>query len=110
MSCRCEQCDWPIKTKQTVRIKCVRCNQDVICGEGPLPQEKPPQCTPPDKWPTWALAVAKLKAETDSGVGDTVARYAAMVGGEAFKVASKAMGIPCGCDKRQEQWNQLYPY
>jgi len=110
MSCRCPKCDWPIRTKQVVRIKCIRCEADIVCGEGPLPEEKPPQPIPRDQWPVWAGIAATRKCEGDTGVGDTVKRYADQVGGEKFKAWSASLGIPCGCVARQKRWNVMYPY
>lgn len=61
-------------------------------------------------WPKWAKLFANRRIESDIGVGDTVQRYAAKVGGEQFKRFSKWLGIPCGCTERQGEWNRLYPY
>lgn len=58
----------------------------------------------------WVRLVSYFKAPEDAGVGDTVARYAAMLGGEAFKAWSKKLGMPCGCTQRQAEWNARYPY
>ncbi len=109
MSCRCLNCDWPIYTPHAVALKCYKCATMVHCGESESIAIKTPE-NKGDKWPPWALAVAKLKTDADIGVGDTVSRYAALVGGEALKLAASAMGMPCGCTARQQQWNALYPY
>lgn len=58
----------------------------------------------------WATLVAAFRNAEDTGVGDTVQRYAAMLGGEAFKAWSKKLGMPCGCTQRQAEWNAKYPY
>ena len=63
-------------------------------------------CTP---WPLWAVAVRKLASEADRGVGDTIHRLLGS-GGEAFKATMKALGVPCGCDRRRDDWNSQYPY
>lgn len=60
--------------------------------------------------PIWVLLVSYLRTPKDTGVGDTVQRYAAMLGGEQFKVWAKKLGMPCGCTTRQKEWNLRYPY
>jgi hypothetical protein len=69
-----------------------------------------PQSVPEQDWPAWAKLLAARKAEADKGVGDTFQRLAASMGGEIFKKLTKSMGLPCGCDARQADWNRLYPY
>jgi len=59
----------------------------------------------PQQEPSWVRLVSYFKAPDDTGVGDTVQRYAAMLGGEAFKAWSKKLGMPCGCTQRQAEWN-----
>lgn len=63
-----------------------------------------------DKPPSWVGLVSYFKAPEDAGVGDTVQRYAAMLGGELFKQWSKRLGLPCGCTQRQAEWNVRWPY
>jgi hypothetical protein len=60
--------------------------------------------------PAWVGLVSYFRSPEDKGVGDTVQRYAAMLGGEAFKAWSKKLGMPCGCTQRQVEWNAKYPY
>jgi hypothetical protein len=60
--------------------------------------------------PPWVHLISYFKSPDDLGIGDTVARYAAMLGGEAFKAWSKKLGMPCGCTQRQREWNARYPY
>ena len=61
------------------------------------------------KWPAWAEAVRKLRNESDRGAGDTVARL--VPGGDQFKAGFKAVfGFDCGCERRREVLNALYPY
>ena len=62
-------------------------------------------------WPFWARTVARLRQDGEIGVGDTVARLAGNVGGEAFKRTLKDFaGIDCGCVARQEDLNRRFPY
>ncbi len=46
------------------------------------------------------------------GLGDTVAKITQATGiAKAVETVTHAAGIPdCGCKKRQEQLNQLFPY
>lgn len=61
--------------------------------------------------PTWAATIAKLKADNDTGLGDTIARVIGPVGGNAFKHYFKTIfGKSCGCKERQEALNRDYPY
>ena len=69
-----------------------------------------PQAVPYEDWPIWAKLIALRKIDSDVGVGDTVQRYAAKIGGERFKKLAKRLGIPCGCSERQAQWNTRYKY
>jgi hypothetical protein len=62
-------------------------------------------------WPVWARAIARKRIESETGVGDTVARIIAPVGGDVFKVwYRKATGRDCRCLQRQAGLNQRYPY
>jgi len=67
-------------------------------------------CANGNKLPGWVVAISLLKSDSDTGVGDTVQRYAAMLGGELFKAWAKKLGMPCGCTTRQKEWNLRYPY
>ncbi len=62
------------------------------------------------EWPKMAQAIARLRAPSEVGVGDTLARLFARVGGERFKTLAKRLGIDCGCDNRQALLNAAYPY
>ena len=66
--------------------------------------------TSPDRWPKWAVAVKQLAATEDAGVGDTLRRLFAKVGGEQFKRTARVLGVPCGCAARQVEYNQRFPY
>ena len=58
------------------------------------------------KWPLLARSAAKLAKPDEIGVGDTVQRLAAFVGGEQFK----ALVPNCGCSDRRQWLNQRFPY
>ena len=64
----------------------------------------------PLEWPAWARGVELLRFPEDVGVGDTVERWAAKVGGAQFKAMAKAVGLPCRCAQRREEWNKRFPY
>ena len=52
--------------------------------------------------------MAKRKAK---GLGDTIEQITEATGIKAVvEVFSKATGIDCGCDKRKETLNKLFPY
>lgn len=66
---------------------------------------------PRDQWPLVVKAMAIFRKETDKGVGDTLQRWAAKLGGEVFKEKyQEYMGEDCGCGNRQERMNLRYPY
>lgn len=96
-------CGHRVYSKKAGVVRCGHCGNDVECpGDGEHPRKV--------KWPAWAIALSKLRTDADAGVGDTFERHAAMVGGRVFKKLSKQLGLPCGCDARQADWNRLYPY
>lgn len=64
---------------------------------------------PFDQWPTWAKDLAQSRAPGEIGVGSTVKTQLGLLG-DAFTRALKSLGIPCGCKRRRERWDQLYPY
>jgi hypothetical protein len=74
------------------------------------PATDKPQTPKPQQTPSWVGIVSYFRTPEDTGVGDTVQRYAAMLGGEQFKVWAKKLGMPCGCTTRQKEWNLRYPY
>ena len=51
------------------------------------------------------------KKATSKGLGDTVEKITKATGiKKAVALFSKATGIDCGCDERQEKLNKLFPY
>lgn len=63
------------------------------------------------KWPKLARAVAWLRRPEDIGVGDTVARLAAVAGGDTLADwYQRIVGADCGCRNRQAGLNHRYPY
>jgi hypothetical protein len=73
---------------------------------------RPPATKPtPDqaKWPWWARELAKLAKPEDRGVGDVFHRFAGSKWKDLYIELRKALLIPCGCKRRRETWNELYP-
>lgn len=64
---------------------------------------------PRDQWPKWASAVASFAKPEDKGVGDTVKRMLGSAG-VLFQATLQALGLPCGCDQRQAEYNARFPY
>lgn len=91
---------------------CARCSKFVDSGKARTTAAAatvPPQPVPRDQWPTWAKAIAAMKADTDTGVGSTVDRLLGTFG-KVYKATLKAMGVPCGCNERRAEWDARYPY
>src|SRR3990167_9322799 len=70
-------------------------------GEAPLTP------LPYDQGPSWAKLVSKLKQSHETGVGDTIHTQAGVFG-EYFKTWAKKFGVPCGCDRRQAEYNARF--
>lgn len=64
----------------------------------------------PHPWPLYVRAIATLRHPADAGLGDTVQRLAAKVGGEHYKRLMKKLGSGCGCLVRQATLNARWPY
>jgi hypothetical protein len=54
--------------------------------------------------------VSKLRTPEDRGVGDTLERLLAKVGGRKIKHLLKLANLPCRCDDRQKWLNERFPY
>ena len=82
-----------------------------------LPPHPPPPLPPPmveipfDQWPLWAKRVKRKAKPEDLGVGDTVHRriHDRKLGRLVVRWI-KLCRIPCGCEKRRDDWNIFYPY
>ena len=96
----CEQCQRKFYTNLAI-TKCPNC----ALGRPPRPITERVTSKP-----KWIDLVSYFRLPEDKGVGDTVQRYAAMLGGEQFKAWAKKLGMPCGCTTRQAEWNARYPY
>lgn len=110
MSCRCDECGWPVHTDHQITLRCPKCSHTIECSDGPLPPVVE-RAIPLERWPSWALLLSRwFRSPEDTGVGDSFARLAERFGGERIKAFSKRWGIPCGCTARQTAWNTRYPY
>lgn len=73
-------------------------------------QAKRVEAVPRKDWPLWAAAVALGKADSDTGIGDTIKRTLG-ASGEVFEAWYKrVVGKDCGCRDRAAFLNQRYPY
>jgi len=61
-------------------------------------------------WPLLIQGIQRQRIPSDTGVGDTVERILAKMGGDQFKWVMKRLGVDCGCGSRQEWLNRVYPY
>ena len=66
---------------------------------------------PHEKWPLWSLAIARLKKEGETGLGDTITRMIGHSNSERFKAwFQRKFGKSCGCEERRVWLNRKYPY
>lgn len=95
---------------------CSRCPSYTDSGKLRLVQVRtkhtqPVQAVPRDQWPWAARIVAKMRADVDKGIGDTLQRLFAKLGGEWVKATYHTLtGKSCGCESRQRRANELFPY
>jgi hypothetical protein len=61
-------------------------------------------------WPRLARWIARRRQPGDRGVGDTLARILAPLGGDTFKRWTQRIGAECGCAARQAELNRRFPY
>jgi hypothetical protein len=54
--------------------------------------------------------VSKFRTPEDRGVGDTLERLLAKVGGRKIKHLLRLANLPCRCDDRQKWLNERFPY
>ena len=69
------------------------------------------QPVPRAEWPLLARIVAGLREESDIGIGSTLERMIASLGGEFYKAAFKTLtGKSCGCADRRKYLDERFPY
>lgn len=111
----CPNCSWPHHATIPITLNCARCGAVVVLNGG---SEKTKKSKPkPERNRNDPKAEARLigwvkmfRKPEDTGVGDTVERLLAKVGGKAIEKSLKRLGINCGCKSRQKWLNQRYPY
>jgi len=92
-------------------IKCNKCGANIvspdrrapcgICGSNKAKQRRP--------W--WFFIIRTVKSNRDIGVGDTIDRLLAIVGGRHYKsLYERVFGKGCGCKRRQTRLNAMFPY
>lgn len=98
-------CGWPVHSEIPITITCPQCKELIVCGD-----LSEPQPTQPKKDPKWVSLVRLLRIPSDTGIGDTLQRQFAKLGGEQFKEWAAKLGIDCGCTQKQDYYNKKYPY
>ncbi len=115
----CFDHDHPAHIKATERYKNYKHDAPTHPPRGHIPHgavSMPPVAAPRGttdraKWPRLAMLLSKMAIDGDNGLGDTLERLAATVGGNQIKkLYKKIMGHDCGCGARQWQMNVQYPY
>ena len=64
----------------------------------------------PKPRPLLIRGIERQRIPSDTGVGDTVERLLAKMGGDQFKWVMHKLGINCGCEDRKAWLNRVYPY
>lgn len=89
---------------------CARCDRREP-GPSIIPVRVEVPSVPPDQWPHRIRLLARLRAASDTGVGDTLARFIKAAGGEiAASWYEWLTGKSCGCSDRRAALNRRYPY
>lgn len=125
---RCPQCQWPHTAIAPAVIACHQCGTDVYIGcepSQPLDQQqqaerarkqaarehrRQQQRIRRDREQRLIAWVRWFATDTDCGVGDTLERLLARVGGRAIKAQLERLGINCGCQDRIQWLNTRFPY
>jgi len=64
----------------------------------------------PKPRPLLIRGISRQRIDSDTGVGDTVERLLAKMGGDQFKWVMARLGVNCGCEDRKQYLNRVYPY
>lgn len=108
MRFQCPQCNRVFELPDhAFRVRCP-CNYQGQFAEVPMVtlKVKPSKRKKPG---LWVRILQRLSRPEDIGLGATVKRIAAKVGGERFKRWAARISLPCGCTEREEEWNKMYP-
>lgn len=101
-------CRHPDNAALMVSLKeCVGCRLMIVRDE--THRELTPHAVPLADWPHAARVMRCLRRAGDTGVGDTIERELGRVGG-LFKWAMDCLAIECGCARRRDHLNGIYPY
>ena len=80
----------------------------VTVGVGVADVVKP---VPATEWPLAAKIIRRMSLDHEAGVGSTLTRLLAGVGGDQFKRWYKKLtGTDCGCSDRAAKLDAMYPY
>ena len=90
-----------------VWLSCALCQAEV-------PEPRP---RVPETWPKVVKLIAMFRTPTDTGLGDTIASnlnripvFKGMGASDAFKRVMHQLRIDCGCEDRQRNLNERFPY
>jgi hypothetical protein len=102
-----------------ITLTCVKCGTTVHVGGGngkpPKPKKTPEEIAAKKakrekNRPRIVRFIESKRIESDRGVGDTLERLLASVGGRKYKRLMSWLGASCGCEDRQAWLNKKYPY
>jgi len=117
----CPNCSWPHHSPRPITLVCVKCGTTVRVGggNGDRAQRKLKQ-TAEEKAakkakrernrPRIVRFVESKRIDSDRGIGDTLERLLASVGGRKYKRLLSWLGASCGCQNRQDWLNKKWPY
>lgn len=71
---------------------------------------EPVQPLPRSEWPLSVRVVARLAKDGERGIGTTLTRLIAGVGGEVYKQMAASVGIDCRCAAKAAALDRKYPY
>lgn len=104
----CPTCQWPHHAARAITVTCVKCGTTVNIAAGVTTQAQTKKNTRDHSrlinWIRW------LRQPGEIGVGDTVERLLANVGGRKLKQKLEQLGMNCGCPGRQSWLNRKFPY
>ncbi len=96
--------EYTVSAEEMARM-CGKLKASVAAVQTPQPITPKPVA----EWEAWAVKVSSWRTSADVGIGDTIHRKLGALG-RAFTATLKAIGVPCGCDGRQAEYNAKYPY
>jgi len=104
----CPTCQWPHHATRSTTVVCVKCGATVHIEASATTKLQPKKNTSDNRrlinWIAW------MRRPGEIGVGDTLERLLANVGGRKIKQALERLGKDCGCPGRQAWLNKRFPY